>query len=906
MFPALLSGRHAAAVRVSSLPIALRLLLLLAVLLPATQLTTSTALGAGGPQPQIVTSTPDVNTPNVLDGSVLAFAEVGSQILAGGSFTQVAQPGSTTGTNHRYLVAFDKSTGAVNQSFAAHLDGSVDALADDPDSNAVYAGGRFTTAGGTQTRLVKLNAVTGDIVPGWSAPSINGDINAIEVAAGKLFVAGTFTKAGPTSSNLAKHAGLIAVDPADGHLLSYVNTQVQGHHSWTPSNGYAKGATGISQIDVSPDGSKLVAVGNFTSVDGRSRDQIVRLNLGLSSLSVDTSWRTYNFTARCSRKFDATIRDVRYSPNGTYFAVVSSGAGGLGRHNTDGTVSSCDSIQRFDSAGTGPVARPTWTDHTGNDSLWSVETTGAAIYAGGHFRWLNNSFGQDFAAAGAVPRPGIVAVDPSNGLPLAWNPGRNPRGVGTRALLGTPDGLYVGSDTDYFGNRTYRRAKIGFFPLAGGAERAPNQTGTLPGTVYQAGGFAPSTAPLTSRHYDGTTVGPTVTETGTLQWRRLRGAFTVDHTLYYGKANGYLYQRAIAGKSFGSVSKVDPYNDPGWSNVPTGSTAGQTYRGVLPTFYSEDLAHVTSMFYDSGRIYYTLVADATMYWRYFSPESGIIGADRFSLASATDWSDTAGAFLSDETLYFATKSDADLHAVHWTAAGAQGPVTVADASQDWAARALFLVSDQATAEPIAFDGATSVTRPATSKPTVSLPGSVSAGDTMVLFATMGTTTTTATAPAGWSVVDTQSNGTGLRTTLFTRTATSADAGRQLTVSLSEPVKAALSIAAYSGASQTVTPSYAGDSKTTTHAAPASVVDTGGSWVINYWADKSTPATSAWTAPSGVAVRGESFGSSSLDLSSLLTDSGQPVALGPYDAGVATTDSTSLKANAWAVALTPVA
>ncbi len=51
----------------------------------------------------------------------------------------------------------------------------------------------------------------------------------------------------------------------------------------------------------------------------------------------------------------------------------------------------------------------------------------------------------------------------------------------------TDAGLWVGSDTDFIGNRQYRRPRIAFFLLAGGTERAPEVTPDLPANVYLAG-----------------------------------------------------------------------------------------------------------------------------------------------------------------------------------------------------------------------------------------------------------------------------------------------------------------------------------------------------------------------------------------------------------------------------------
>ena len=129
--------------------------------------------------------------------------------------------------------------------------------------------------------------------------------------------------------------------------------------------------------------------------------------------------------------------------------------------------------------------------------------------------------------------------------------------------------------------------------------------------------------------------------------------------MYYGLSSGTFYEATFDGTTLGAPTAVDPYNDPFWSNVSTGS--GQTYRGVISPYYGE-LPSVTGAFYNGGHMYYTLNGQPKLYWLDFNPESGIVGSVEFS-SSGADMSKVAGMFLSGSTLYWASKADGALHSV---------------------------------------------------------------------------------------------------------------------------------------------------------------------------------------------------------------------------------------------------
>ncbi|MDZ5446313.1 malectin domain-containing carbohydrate-binding protein [Micromonospora sp. 4G57] len=443
--------------------------------------TASPALAAPPNHDTVVADVPSSQTPNIVDGNVVAIYDAGTKVIAAGSFTQAQNRGSSpTTVTQKYVLAFDKATGDIDTAFKPVLDRPVNAVIAGPTADTVYLAGEFTTANGVNRRkLALVNVSDGSLVTTFKGPAFNGTINDITKVGDRLLVGGIFFTADASARN-----GLASLDATTGALDSYLNVPLTEHHNWTTGSTGAQAGVGAEKLTVSPDGKQLVVIGNFKKADAAVHDQIVRINLGDTSATV-ADWNTDRYAPACrAASFDSYVRDVQFSPDGKYFVVGTTGAA------YPGTL--CDAVARWESDATGSGQQPTWVNYSGGDTFLSVGISEQAVYVGGHFRWSNNSTGTDKAAPGAVGRPSIAALDPKSGLPLAWNPGRHPRGYGVTELLVTDEGLWLGSDEDWIGNFQYKRAKIAFFPLTGG--NAPHSTATkdLPGNVYQAGQSKPT------------------------------------------------------------------------------------------------------------------------------------------------------------------------------------------------------------------------------------------------------------------------------------------------------------------------------------------------------------------------------------------------------------------------------
>lgn len=584
----------------------------------ATLPTAGAEAAATAPDAQSVLLNPDPadNTAQVLDGVTQAVVDLGSRVIIGGRFTQVKKFDDPTVLVRNNLFAYDKSSGAIDTTFTPQLDGQVTAMLKAPDGK-IFVAGQFKNVDGVSAPfLVKLDPVTGARDTSFT-PVPSGMVYDIRLSDGVLYLGGTFTKMRNTArSNFA------AVNANTGALLPID----------VPFTAAVTGTTRVIRMDITPDGSTMIAIGNFTNVAGQTRQNIVKLDLGGGSATVDP-WVTDQFRAgTCSTSYDTYVRDIDFSPDGSYFIIGTTGA-------WFGTSTLCDTTSRWETNVTG-VAQPTWRDYTGGDSITAVAATGTMVLAAGHPRWSNNAIPPrgDRKGTGAVDRQGIIALDPESGMAISWNPSRE-RGIQVNRMTTTPEGLYILSDSSGFGDEWHPR--LTYLTVQGGNAPIFVRPTTLPSAFTYAGtaGAVPQSGDtLNLRSYDGTTLGAETAVPGSSTgWSSVRGVVFASDRMYRANSNGTL-----------SVSFDDGAT---WSSSPS----WLTFSNITAMAYGTGVA-------GGGRLFYTVNNDHNLYARGFSADGGLVSTLLNTVSGNGDgmnWGDTKGLAVIDGKLYH-THSDGTL------------------------------------------------------------------------------------------------------------------------------------------------------------------------------------------------------------------------------------------------------
>ena len=260
------------------------------------------------------------------DISVIAFAEYGDRIFVGGKFLNVQDASTREEHDQPFLAAFDRETGAWDDSFRPVIDGNVWDLKVTDDGQLIVAG-QFQTVNGVANTagVAMIDPVTAEVHPTWRANLVlTGSTDwaiarTLDIHDGFLYIGGNFTRITGANGDTKMAARLARVDlatsNADGAFLPNIDGVV---------------------FDVDADGDRVYAVGNFFNVGDEFSASIAVLNAADASLvpgleppvrTTDTApnrWYQQAVLARGSEVWVSGSQHVRQVYNAADFSLIQS------------------------------------------------------------------------------------------------------------------------------------------------------------------------------------------------------------------------------------------------------------------------------------------------------------------------------------------------------------------------------------------------------------------------------------------------------------------------------------------------------------------------------------------------------------------------------------------------------
>ena len=255
-----------------------------------------------------------------IDGVAWGQLVVGDVVYVVGSFSNARPAGALAGQQEvprSNILAYDINTGELIEDFAPTLNGAGRSLALSEDGKTLYVAGEFDKVDNEwHSRLAAFDISHGHgtLISSFQ-PVFSTTVKDIAVAGDTLYVGGYFTKV-----NNQQRTRLAALKASTGELLD-----------WTAS---AEGPNAqVYAIEVSPDHSKVVIGGSFSTVNGSSKP-----GYGMALLSASTGEvlpMPVNDTVRTAGE-KAAIFDIAVDDAG-FYATAYSAVGRLDEANLEGS-----------------------------------------------------------------------------------------------------------------------------------------------------------------------------------------------------------------------------------------------------------------------------------------------------------------------------------------------------------------------------------------------------------------------------------------------------------------------------------------------------------------------------------------------------------------------------------------
>jgi hypothetical protein len=324
-------------------------------------------------------SKPDPDQTPMVNGTVRAIEQVGTNVWLGGKFTQVKQRNGTVVANVSNLAVFDSQTDQY-KNIAPKLVGTGSEVFDMTlyGENVLIAGKFSSGSSSTQKNLVLVNGKTGDVIRWYNAPSLKSALAAPDL--GRVYGGGV---------------SLTAFDLSGKKLWTKAKTTVNS--AWypdPPTPGYR---------DLELDGQTIWAACACDAVDSNPAKALVKLDLQGNH---DASWR-----AAADR------------PSWGMSVVEDNGALYLGAGGSD-------YLAEFSKASGG---NPNWVRDT-SGSVQVVEVMDSQLVIGGHFWEVADQLGDKcgHGRSGDVDQNGIPTLDPNEEC-------QTRKGIAAYSIEGVPE-----------------------------------------------------------------------------------------------------------------------------------------------------------------------------------------------------------------------------------------------------------------------------------------------------------------------------------------------------------------------------------------------------------------------------------------------------------------------------------
>lgn len=349
------------------------------------------------------------------NGTVSAIATRGSVVYLGGSFTTIG------GTGRNRIAAVDATTAVLDAVWNPNAANAVEDIVVKADGSVVYAGGTFTTIGGTANdglaALQPANGVnTGTADASWF-PNPQGTVDSIALNAAE-----TVLYAGGSFANMDGVAALDQVAAVDatvdfGSALDTGNAFTL----WDPDPG-----TNINAVAVATSGTTVYIGGGFTSLGttNEPRERIGSVSADPTVAATVTSWDPHA---------DQQVLAIAPTATQVFVGGQFDSIGGEDRRGLAAFDNTTRDVTSFCA---------TTCDLNGSTTATAMVLDGTTLYIGG-----------TFTSVGGTARNRIAAIDTTTSTLTSFNPNSNNQ-IEDFALDGTS--LYVGGWQATIGGQTRR------------------------------------------------------------------------------------------------------------------------------------------------------------------------------------------------------------------------------------------------------------------------------------------------------------------------------------------------------------------------------------------------------------------------------------------------------------------